>query len=219
MRNIDLDEFIRNVREYQTSVYALEYSYQKMLKRNDIWERLDQIDYGKTKTILKFLNKWKCRLGGDCVPSLTQALRECSNPISKMNNLSLDQVRYEDLIANSEIVEEVFRKISSVRVNGGRRTVSATATSKILHLTNPKFFMMSDARIRRDWGWLNNQVGYAKFMQRMKLFGDDIMHQYSAKRNVPLDVTFTNLAIECKSKATTLPKLLDEYNWTKSNYG
>src|SRR3990172_11905023 len=124
MPNIDLDEFIRNVREYQTSVYALEYSYQKMLKRNDIWERLDQIDKGKTKTILEFLNKWKCRLGDDCVPDLTQVLRECSNSLSRLNYLSLDQVRFEDLIANSEIVEEVFRKISSVRANGGRRTVS-----------------------------------------------------------------------------------------------
>ena len=77
--------------------------------------------------------------------------------------------------------------------------------------------MMSDRNIRHGYGYSDDEVGYAKLMRHMKSFADALMHEYSLARNIPMNSVFSSLASECKSSATTIPKLLDEYNWTKCN--
>jgi len=212
---LSIDEFIKNVTKYQNSEYALEDSYQEILRRRDIWEKLSGLDNGRTKAVLKFLNDWKCRLSYDCASNLAQTLKECSTSIAKFRHGSLEDVSTENLVANLDGIQELFKTISSVRT--GRRTVGATATSKILHLTNPAFFMMTDERVRDGWGCSDNEMGYGNFMWRMKLFSKSIVHKYSTDRNVPMKDAFAKLTAESKSSAKTLPKLLDEYNWAKFN--
>jgi hypothetical protein len=215
MSNPDLDEFIKNVRKYQSSEYALDDSYQRILERRDIWEKLSELDNERTRAVIEFLNVWKCRLSYDCAPNLARALKGCSTLISELGRLSLEEVTTEELLANLDAIQELSKTISSVRA--GRRTVGATGASKILHLTNPSFFMMTDNRIRDGWGCSDNEVGYGNFMWRMELFGNAIIHSYSTSRDIPTKDAFIRLRSECKSSAATLPKLLGEYNWTKSN--
>ena len=215
MSNLILDEFIKNVRKYQSSEYALEDSYQEILKRRDIWAKLSELDSEKTKAVLKFLNDWKCRLSYDCASNLTRTLKGCSTSIAKFRHRSLEEVNTEDMELILDVIQELFRTISSVQA--GRRTVGATATSKILHLTNPSFFMMTDKRIRDGWGCSDNGMGYGNFMWRMKLFSKVVIHKYSTDRNFPMKDAFAKLTSECKSSAVTLPKLLDEYSWAKFN--
>jgi len=214
MQVINLDDIIEKVRVYQSSSYALERLYQQTVGRRDIWDRLGEIDDSKTKdVVLEFLNKWKCRLSYDCVSGLTKTLRESSSLLSRFDKYRREEISLDCLIADSDIIEEVFKRIASVQA--GRRTVGATATSKILHLVNPNFFMMSDEKIRHGYGCCDNELGYMNFMWRMKLFADAVIREYSNVRNVPVKSIFPNLVSECKSTATTLPKLIDEYNWVK----
>lgn len=213
--HVNLEDFVEKVRAYQSSEYALEDLYKRMLGRRDIWDRLGGIDETKTNDVLKFLNQWKCRVKYDCTPILARTIRECSELVSRFGNHQLQEVKLESLIAGSETIQELFKKIASVPA--GRRTVGATATSKILHLANPNFFIMSDENIRDGYGCSDNEFGYVNFMWRMKLFGDAIIHEYSTLRNVSMHLAFARLVSECTSAATTLPKLLDEYNWVKFN--
>jgi hypothetical protein len=164
---------------------------------------------------LKFLNQWKCRIEYSCAPGLAKALRECSVVLTGFNQHSLVEIKLDSLIADSDVIQEVFGKIAFVQA--GRKRVGATATSKMLHMINPNFFMMADENTRHGYGCYDNQSGYVNFMWRMKFFGDTLMHEYSATRNVPLNSVFPDLVSECNSAATTLPKLLDEYNWVKFN--
>lgn len=120
-----------------------------------------------------------------------------------------------DFIIADDSIQEAFKKIASAQA--GRRTVGATATSKIMHMINPGFFVMSDDNIRYGYGCCDNELGYINFMWRMKLFGDSIINGYSSARNVQKEAAFQNLASECKSSAPTLSKLIDEYNWVKYN--
>jgi hypothetical protein len=213
---INLSNFIQKVQAYQSSEYALEDLYQQTLKRRDIWDNLEEIDGSKTKdVVLKFLNQWKCRLEYSCASDLAKTLRECSESLSKFKKHSMEQMTIDSLIADSDTIQEVFRRITSVQA--GRRTVGATATSKMLHLVNPSFFMMSDQNIRHGYGCFDNEFGYMNFMWRMKVFEDAVIRAYSTARNVPTNSAFASLASECESAATTLPKLLDEYNWVRFN--
>ena len=113
------------------------------------------------------------------------------------------------------MIQKAFTNIASVRV--GRRTVGATATSKITHLINPDFLMMSDVDIRYGYGCSDNDIGYSNLMLRMKLFGDNLIEKYAKIRKFGKQYVFHNLKSECNSGASTLPKLLDEYNWVKYN--
>ena len=215
MITINLNEFIDKVQAYQSSSYALENLYSETLKRDDVWKNLAKINEQQTSdVILKFLNAWKCRLSYKCAPNLAKTLRDSSGLLTKLNCLSLQDVSLDFIIADDNI-QEAFRNIASVQA--GRRTVGATATSKIMHMINPNFFVMSDENIRYGYGCCGNDLGYVNFMWRMKLFCDAIIKEYSDARKEEKDFAFRNLASECKSAAPTLPKLLDEYNWVKYN--
>ena len=132
-----------------------------------------------------------------------------------MNNFSLENVTLKFLIDDNDI-QEGFKIIASAKA--GRRTIGATATSKILHMVNPNFFVMADENIRFAYGCSENELGYVNFMWRMKLLSEALIEDYSNARKVPKDKAFQKLALECQSAATTLPKLIDEYNWVKYNH-
>jgi hypothetical protein len=163
--------------------------------------------------VLDFLNQWKCRLSPLCVPYLTKALRESAEPLHQFDKCHLEETDLDP--SKVEAMEDVFRIISSVKA--GKRTVGATATSKILHLVNPDFFVMNDRNIRSGYGCSDNEVGYSNFMRQMKQLANDVLHEYSIKRNIPMDSAFQSLVHECRSYSRTIPKLLDEYNWVKFN--
>ena len=212
---IDLTDFVRNVRDYQISPYAVENLYNDTLSRRDIWDNLAQIDEQKTEdVVLYFLNAWKCRVAYACSSDLSEALRVSAPFLANFKHLSLESVPLKFLIEDSN-VQQVFLTISSVKAK--KRTVGATATSKILHMINPSFFMMADENTRYAYGCSDNELGYANFMWRMKLFVDALTEQYSRAKGIPKAKVLQDLALECQSRAKTLTKLIDEYNWVKYN--
>lgn len=215
MIRVNINEFIVKVQAYQNSSYALENLYSKTLNRRDVWENLARITEQITRdVILKFLNAWKCRLSYECAPKLAKRLGDSSGFFSKLKGYNLQDVSL-DLMINNDVIQKAFRNIASIKV--GRRTVGATATSKIMHLINPDVLMMSDDDIRHGYGCYDNDIGYLNFMWRMKLFSDNLIKNYVKVRRVRKENVFKNLKSECKSGVATLPKLLDEYNWIKYN--
>jgi len=212
---IDLDEFVQKVRDYQSSPYAVEMLYSDTLRRREVWDNLAQIDVKKTEdVVLYFLNAWKCRLSYTCSQKLTDALKEAANFLDNLKNVSLERVPLKFLIDDNN-TQHAFKIIASVKA--GKRTVGATATSKILHMVNPNLFIMADENTRFGYGCSENELGYVNFMWRTKLVGDALIDNYSRERNLPKDKAFQKLASECQSNATALPKLIDEYNWVKYN--
>ena len=72
MSSVDLDEFIQKVTNYQNSEYAQEGSYQRILKRRDIWERLSD-RYVSTMSAARW-SEWRV--------VVIKALTGASRPIS-----------------------------------------------------------------------------------------------------------------------------------------
>jgi len=104
---------------------------------------------GETQAVVNFFEDIKPLIVGPVSESLL-----------KFKSHRLEEVSLDSLVEDLDAIKDVFRRIASVRA--GARTVGATATSKVLHLVNPRFFMMSDRNIRHGYGYSDDEVGYAK---------------------------------------------------------
>ncbi len=211
-----LKEFIENVRAYQKLEDTGDKTYHEVLCRRDIWDRLEEVNASQTRSIiLRYLNQSKCRISYNCSLKLAKTLREYSNLFSHFKNHRLHTISVRSLRRDDESIQVIFRKISSISV--GRRSFGSTATSKLLHLINPAFFMMYDRNIRRGYNCSDNEYGYTNFMLKMKQLADYLVKEYSTTYTVQIQRAFQDLISDCTSRAKTVPKLLDEYNWIKYN--
>jgi len=151
-----------------------------------------------------------------CAPRLSKVLQDAEELIRPLRELNIERadlldpvdVRGRRLRALT-LVEKVFDSIQ--RVKAGRRTVGFTAPSKILHMSVPNFFVMSDQKIRRGYGCEGNVAGYANFMFRMSLLARDLISQAHGDKEMILNCS--------KWRGRTLARLLDNFNYTKYTLG
>jgi len=212
---VKLEEFLRVVGEVYPSqkVEEGECQYERCLGHREIWDNLSTISEDDVRTIvLPFLNKWKCRLPYKCDSPLAEALREIEPLLKPTRGISIESadplapINVEDkTLRVLELIEEAFDVVQQVKA--GRRTVGFTATSKILHMSVPEFFVMCDEKIRRAYGCEGNAAGYGNFMLRMNLLARDLISQAQGNKMI----------ITCSSKwgGRTLARLLDNFNYTK----
>jgi hypothetical protein len=212
---VKLSEFLRVVGEVfpDQNVEEGERQYDDCLGHREIWDNLSNMDENNVRTIvIPFLNKWKCRLPYECASELAVALRKIEPLLKPLRGFNIEST---DLLAliNVEgktlrivkLIEEAFDSIR--RVKAGRRTVGFTATSKILHMSIPKFFVMCDEKIRKAYGCEGNAAGYGNFMLRMNLLAHDLISQAQGNKEIILGSS--------KWKGRTLARLLDNFNYTK----
>jgi len=212
---VKLGKFLRVVGEVfpNQNVEEGERQYDECLRHREIWDNLSNIDEDSVrKIVIVFLNKWKCRLPYECASQLVEALRKAEPLLKTMRDFSIESA---DLLAsiNAEgktlrvlwLIEKAFDIIQQVKAP--RRTVGSTATSKILHMAIPKFFVMCDEKIRKAYGCEGNAAGYGNFMLRMSIVARDLLAQAKGNKEIILSCS--------KWKGRTLARLLDNYNYTK----
>jgi hypothetical protein len=215
MFKVKLEEFVRVIKEVfpNQNVDEGEREYDKCIAHREIWDNLSSMsEESVRKIVIPFLNKWKCRLPYECASELAKAMQRVEPLLKPLRNFKIESV---DLLASIsvegkmlrilELIEEVFDAIQQVKA--GRRTVGFTATSKILHMTIPEFFVMCDEKIRKAYGCEGNAAGYGNFMIRMNLLARDLLAQANGNKDMILSCS--------KWKGRTLARLLDIYNYTK----
>lgn len=150
-----------------------EKQYESCLEHREFWDNLTNIRFSDVNDIiLPFLNKWQCRLPYECAKGLTTALQQSEillKPLRSFKIQSADLLQ-QVLVQRRKmkiliLLQDIFDVISKVKA--GRRTVAFTATSKILHMAVPDFFVMADETIRKKYGCEGNGAGYANFMWRI----------------------------------------------------
>jgi len=217
---IELEDFVRVVGKVfpnQPRIEAGEKEYEECLEHREFWDDLKKINVKYVKeTVVAFLNKWQCRLPYDCVPELTTVMQDAEQWLQPLRSFSIDGV---DLLKPIEVkdeeqrmfivVEKLFDNIRKIR--SGRRSVAFTATSKILHMVIPEFFVMCDEAIRERYGCEGNGAGYANFMFRMSFIARDLVLQAHGDKQRILDCS--------RWKGRTLARLLDNYNYMKYTLG
>ena len=183
-----------------------------MSNHSEIWDNFSSIRTQDVEgVIILFLNRWRCRLPRSCARELTSALKQAELMISPLRKINLEEAEMleEIKVSNREVgmlslIEDVFGTIEGIKA--GPRTVGFTATSKMLHMAVPSFFVMSDEKIREHYGCEGNACGYANFMLRMNLFAKNLVSQAQGKRQTILEYS--------KWPGRALTRLLDNYNYT-----
>lgn len=179
--------------------------YLETIKKRNVWENLDKISLDDTKdVVLDFLNKWKCRIGYECVPKLQEALIKTHNLFELLKDEKLEDTDFEKTVTGAKIkdlIKQIFDILS--RVRAGRRTIGFTGTTKIMHMVIPELFIMCDEEIRKAHGCEGNSEGYLNFLCRM---------QKDAQRFIK-EKNKTEICQELHSGDRTFTKILDEYNY------
>lgn len=209
---VDLQDFVREAWDgYSKIGVGDDAPYEECIAHREIWDDLSGIEESSVKTIvLPFLNKWQCRLPYECVPQLTATLRDIEERLEPLRRLNIARADLLKPTTDSGepiiiLIDEIAEQICQVKA--GKRTVGFTATSKILHMCVPEFFVMSDDVIRQMYGCEGNGRGYGNFMLRMNILAIDLVAQ--ANGNVDMICGY-------KGSKKRLTKLLDQYNYTKS---
>jgi hypothetical protein len=142
--------------------------------------------------------------------------------IKKLQGLDITTINFDTnvfvdgkKITISQAVEKCYKDL---RKNVKHR-FAATATSKLLHILQPKLFVMWDRKIRDDFHDKNSQVldsakGYGTFLQLMQKKATDVCNafnkRYPRQKRDPAKFLSDNLKY---NPPQTFARFLDEYNW------
>ncbi len=116
--------------------------------------------------------------------NLRSAIKECKSWFEEVRNEEFQMANFD---AIGDVVRRIYSRLSKVK------GVEYTGGSKVMHLLNPRLFLIWDAAMRKHYGYdgtdANDYLEYHKRLQR--------------------DVR----SIKWHSRAKTLPKAIDEYNY------
>jgi hypothetical protein len=130
------------------------------------------------------------------------AIYSCEKEFSKFDDKNFESIEFGDYRSD---ISEIFNKLSSVRC------IMYTGSSKVMHLRNPKVFLMWDTKIRGKEGYkIKGKDGnaYVDFL-------NTVQHYFSK-----ISPDINKMLLEDKHRNKTVTKAIDEYNYvtiTQSN--
>ena len=124
-------------------------------------------------------------------------ISSCEDGFSKFEDKNFQNIDFEKYRRD---ISDIFNKLSTVNA------ILYTGASKVMHLRNPKVFLMWDTKIRGSEGYRikgkdgNAYVDFLKMAQRLfsKIFPD-----------------IDKILLKDKHKNKTITKAIDEYNYVK----
>ncbi len=162
--------------------------------------------------VLKWLNSWGCRLCEADFPLAADELRRwCGDFGLKLPRVgvALLDLGDDDLYCAAEAYGDLFN-----RKAGRKRRFQATAASKVLFFLRPNSLPPWDEKIRSELGLDGSSSSYLAFLQRAQ--GELRELNYSCEAT---GIDIANVPNEVHRPASTLAKLVDEYNWVTITRG
>ena len=216
---VKYEELVKGIRAYEEPIAIAECIYFKALEKlKDIEYDLNKLNEEEVKEIIAaFLILWG-RMGRtvdrkdmNWKELINQLRNLCSKDFfKKLKNKSLLSIDESD-------GDAIKRAYNSIRV----KYIGPTAKSKILHLLNPKVFVMWDEAIRKKYKVKGTATGYLKFLRRMKKELEEALgekrkwDEEKIVKEICKNLSTEELRKECTRK--TLAKLIDEYNWASTH--
>lgn len=189
----------------------------RSLSASDIQENL----------IKGFLNRWKTRVKNcqDSANALRQNMSTMSSYLRALMPISIESISFQQHVRiNSQLKTvgiAVERCYEILRGTGHR--IGPTATAKILHILQPRVFVMWDGAIRDCFRQRNIDVkdsgkGYRCFLEEMRKTAHQVIQNFNnrsfsppaASGQSPSDYLSKRLSYDPQK---TIAKFLDEYYW------
>lgn len=180
----------------------------------------------REKIIRGFLNQWSCHVhnNSDSAKALKRALRSINNYLVIFHEKCLSDINFNQSVrinnvqmSYEEAMEYCYASIVSIGYNFGK-----TATSKLLHVLNPKLFVMWDKPIFEAYNSQNPSItdsarGYIEYLKVMQQSASQLQIDFC---NDPRMTSYRHLGpagyLSLRlnfNPHKTLAKFLDEYNW------
>jgi len=208
--------------------------YQDLMKKKQLLKNLRtkpsqlEIDDIKEQIIKGFLNRWKCRIPNTTLQTanaLQTTLRNLVPHLQVLDVLTIVNVDFtrrvnvdNNPLTISQVIEYCYTKVRKMGCKFG-----ATATSKLLHIMQPKLFIMWDREILRHYNDKNPQIsdsgqGYCAYLERMQQIANQISINFQNANLNPARQTNQDSATYLSTQMNynppkTLAKYLDEFNF------
>lgn len=165
-----------------------------------------------------FLNRWKCRL--HCSSELAIHIKDTFGQLRPLLRV-LEGETLEDIIFDKEksVVDEklkykeVIHRIFDKTADMGTYGYRPVPASKLLHMVNPKLFVMWDNYIGKEYVPKLNGYQYAhEFLPRMQRETNEAIETFMKDMGFDRSTAIREMENRC---GRTLAKLVDEYNYIK----
>lgn len=207
--------------------------YQTLMKQTQLLNLLRtnpnqlEIDVIQKQVIKGFLNRWKCRIPNNpkSANAIRTTLKELSPYLQEINKLKIEDIDFsknvnvnDNTITIGQVIEHCYTMVRNIGFKFG-----ATATSKLLHIIQPKLYVMWDKEILKHYRKLDRHVsdggqGYRVYLELMKLMSNQIITNFQVaslnpERQLNQDPA-TYISVQMNyNPPKTLAKYLDEFNY------
>lgn len=207
--------------------------YQGILNRTELLNRLRSNPEAaltgeiQQNLIKGFLNRWKCRVRN--TPQSARAVRtklhEMQPYLQALDNLGIEDINFGQAIyidGEQMTVEECI-KHCYLHMTIRRYRMFTTGVSKLLHILQPKLFVMWDKDILEHYKKIDDRVsnepeGYCIYLHLMQDMAKQVTQGFRhAMLNPPAGAN-ESVAVYLSARMNynppkTMAKYLDEYNW------
>jgi hypothetical protein len=175
-------------------------------------------DAAEVMKIYTFMNRWFSRVPFSKAPDLCTKFVETWDVLSRLSNLSLEDVSMQAPISVGDeylvLAHAIQQCFDALEV-----TIGSTPASKALHVTAPGLFVMWDKAIAVALAKGRSGYHYATvFMPAMKERLEEVLTSYMDDRHCDRKEAIIAIRAQRKRKYS-LAKMLDEFNWVTITKG
>lgn len=197
--------------------------YYDLYRKKLVWSNFSRLTTHQIKNeAFHFLNTWGCRFTAtDFLASkVKSAYLYHSAGISALDKETIQDINphstmeiYCGKFAIEDLVFQIFAGFCNLR-----QRFRWVAASKLLHMINPKLFVMWDNDIADGYSLKLNEKNYAyEFLPKMKKEVNEAISTYMQDNRCNRSVAINEL--QKQNSQRTLAKLADEYNFEKYTKG
>ena len=204
-------------------------AYQTLMNKTVFLEKIRNDPAGVSpdeiqKDLIYFLNQWRTRISHETANEIRAQIIKIHPFLAALSQVSVENVDLgKSVIVNStsitvfDVVKECYNGLDAVH------GIGPTATSKILHVLQPRLFMMWDALIldcchKKHSGVDGSGKGYATYLQIMQPVSAQVAQDFAMSDLNPsthlgeTPAAYLSARLEY-DPPKTMAKYLDEYNW------
>lgn len=173
------------------------------------------------KALLVWLRSWGCRQfalahEGLAVESILRWARRWESKLPG-RSAALDRLSDADIEEAADAFADLSRCLASKKTRDEEQQdvrVGPTGAAKILFAARPTVFPPSDGAIRKALGFDGGRPSYRRYLAEVR----DQIRQLCAEAS-EVGIPAESIPLEVGRPRSTLPKLIDEYNWVTATKG
>ena len=167
-------------------------------------------DQDVSESLVRFLNKWSCRLPYEIAPPVREVLVSTAQARRGWERSAVEAGLEGAVLEGVERVFDVLRKAQCFTRRA--RSLGPTPAAKTLGVIYPALCVMWDERIRESYGCGSTGAGYVAFLYKMSVLARQLVTQWE-RRSLRTALFEAACGAAKYDVSQPLAVLIDHYNW------